>query len=79
MAQWTDVSRNLRKHGDFAGRSQREQDAYFAFFAGGEAPALRSLVISRIQMVLRLPKLADRLSLDWKPWGVSPRRVTNQE
>lgn len=34
MTDWTQITRNARTHGDFAGRSIAEQDAFFAFFAG---------------------------------------------
>jgi len=34
MADWTDIYRNSKRHGDFAGRNEAEQDAYFEFFAG---------------------------------------------
>lgn len=34
MANWEDISRNAKTRGDFAGRTQAEQDAYFIFFAG---------------------------------------------
>lgn len=34
MSDWTQISTNRRRTGGFAGRSAREQDAYFEFFAG---------------------------------------------
>lgn len=34
MTDWTEITRNARKSGDFAGRSTAEQDAYFVAFAG---------------------------------------------
>ena len=34
MTDWTEITRNARTSGDFAGRSTAEQDAYFATFAG---------------------------------------------
>ena len=36
MTNWANISRNAKTHGDFAGRTQAEQDAYFVFFAGPE-------------------------------------------
>ena len=33
MTDWTEITRNARTSGDFAGRSTAEQDAYFAAFA----------------------------------------------
>ena len=37
MANWANISRNAKTHGDFAGRTEAEQDAYFNFFAGPES------------------------------------------
>lgn len=39
MTDWTEITRNARTSGDFAGRSTAEQDAYFAAFAG-DGPGL---------------------------------------
>ena len=36
MANWENIHRNVKKYGDFGGRTQSEQDAYFEFFAGQE-------------------------------------------
>lgn len=46
MANWVNISRNAKAHGDFAGRSKAEQDAYFEFFAGSEPSTLRSIITS---------------------------------
>ena len=43
MGNWTDIHRNLRNHGDFVGRRQAEQDAYFEFFSGSETTLGKSL------------------------------------
>ena len=47
MADWADISYNAKKHGDFAGRSKTEQDAYFEFFASTqrEAFSLRLFIV----------------------------------
>ncbi len=36
MNNWAQISKNSRKHGDFAGRSSKEQDAYFEFFSDSD-------------------------------------------
>ncbi len=36
MSNWDNIERNVNKYGDFAGRTQAEQDAYYEFFAGTE-------------------------------------------
>ena len=46
MANWANISRNAKTHGDFAGRSKAEQDAYFEFFAGSEPSTLKSIFVS---------------------------------
>lgn len=43
MANWANISRNAKAHGDFAGRSKEEQDVYFEFFAGPEPSKLKSI------------------------------------
>lgn len=43
MANWANISRNAKTHGDFAGRTQAEQDAYFIFFAGPEPQKQRAI------------------------------------
>ncbi|MCR9055873.1 MAG: hypothetical protein NXI02_00925 [Rhodobacteraceae bacterium] len=66
MADWADISRSAKKHGDFAGRTKSEQDAYFEFFAGPESSRLPAvglrlfMVFARVIQVhiirgLRLP------------------------
>ena len=47
MANWANISRNAKIHGDFAGRAQAEQDAYFEFFAGPE-PSDRETIAPKI-------------------------------
>lgn len=57
MADWADISRNAKKHGDFAGRTRSEQEAYFEFFAGSknsQHQAIRlklSVIFARINRV----------------------------
>ena len=46
MADWANITRNAKIHGDFAGRSTREQDAYFEFFAGSEPSILETTFVS---------------------------------
>lgn len=55
MANWTGISRNSRKHGHFAGQSEREQDAYFDFFAGQDQSPLAKTRIA-LQKILRYAK-----------------------
>lgn len=43
MADWANISRNAKTHGDFAGRRTPEQDAYFEFFAGSEPRTLKAI------------------------------------
>lgn len=50
MANWIDISRNAKTHGDFAGRSYAEQDAYFEFFAGSE-PGDRDAIAARVRKI----------------------------
>ena len=47
MANWDNISRNAKTHGDFAGRTHAEQDAYFIFFAG---PKPRKAVATRLKV-----------------------------
>jgi len=64
MADWADISRNAKKHGDFAGRTISEQEAYFDFFVGSENSHLQairlklSMVFVRINRVYHHPVLS---------------------
>lgn len=53
MANWERISRNAKTHGDFAGRTQAEQDAYFAFFAGPEPCNLKDALGKMLSLVSR--------------------------
>lgn len=43
MTNWATLQKTSRRHGDFAGRSDAEQDAYFAAFAGSDGGRLAGL------------------------------------
>ena len=58
MANWTDITRNLNTHGNFAGKSAVEQDAYFDFFAGSDRRPIgemQSFVSGTFRQMLKLP------------------------
>lgn len=61
MADWASISRTARTHGDYAGRKQAEQDAYFAFFAGTKAGGrVRSVAKFRNTFASLKPMVAAR-------------------
>ena len=53
MSDWDSVTRNLKRHGTFAGQSGAEQDAYFDYFSGAtRAPGTRRLRWRRPRITL---------------------------
>ncbi len=70
MADWTDIRRTSAKHGHFAGQSDREADAYFAFFAGPDTP-LRQRAARALSRAWRL--LPHQTTQG--PWRKTPSRL----
>lgn len=59
MADWTDMTNNLRRSGHFAGSSETERDAYFDFFAGSDGAAagfVRATFSRALGQAIRLEK-----------------------
>ena len=66
MQNWDAILRNSRSTGHFAGASQRDQDAYFAFFDGGDFRLVSRFSMFRswlTRSVQVLPKNAKRQAL----------------
>lgn len=76
MANWANISRNAKAHGDFAGRSKAEQDAYFEFFAGSEPSTLKVIFVffRRVFDKVEAPRTAD--GLRWRIDGVASSKST---
>ncbi|MEO0485356.1 MAG: hypothetical protein AAF092_05540 [Pseudomonadota bacterium] len=73
MQDLTTITRNARTHGDFAGRTVQEQDAYFAFFAGDTEPLKPHAATHALHAVISLTLS----SLRWRGPGVaSPKGQT---
>ncbi|MFK8035966.1 MAG: hypothetical protein AB8B94_17665 [Hyphomicrobiales bacterium] len=79
MADWTDITRNLKAHGHFAGRSETEQDAYFEFIAGPDREFGRKI---RIEVPKALSQVIEQFyscSFRWVLSGLSSIGVTNKQ
>ena len=71
MADWANIYRTAKTHGDFLGRTQAEQDAYFAFFAGSQ-PGNRGEITTRLRNIwTRLGKYNAARSLRRPPFTVA--------
>lgn len=75
MTHWITISRNAARHGDFAGRSQREQDAYFEFFAGADTTNSDTFRMFVSQIVQRTSNLAP---LQWVSSRLACRPVRSK-
>lgn len=74
MADWTDMTNNLRRSGHFAGSSETERDAYFDFFAGSDGAAagfIRAAFSKALGQAIRLEK---GRGLRWITFGLASRR-----
>ena len=79
MATWTDMSRNSKKHGDFAGRCKVEQDAYFEFFASTETSLHKTIKIALAKLVHRIIQISKMRRLRWTPPRLVYPEVTNRD
>ncbi len=76
MANWANISRNAKAHGDFAGRSKAEQDAYFEFFAGSEPSTLESIFGSVRKVFGKVKGTRTAHGLRWPIVGVASSKPT---
>ena len=79
MATWIDMSRNSKKHGNFAGRSKVEQDAYFEFFAGTEISLYKTIRNALAKLVCRIIQISNMRGLRWTPPRLDYSEVTNRD
>lgn len=79
MATWTDMSRNSKKHGSFAGRSKIEQDAYFEFFAGTEISLYKVIRIALAKLIDRIIQISKMRRLRLAPPRLVYSEVTNRD
>lgn len=77
MSDWTKISRNLNKHGDFVGRSEAEQDAYYAFFAGPTHEPFNAAVNAQAKALKQLRRITGN-SLRWMFIGLSFPKANNR-
>ena len=76
MADWANISRNAKIHGDFAGRRKEEQDAYFEFFAGSE-PSILDAIFARVGSVFaKVQGIPTERGLRWPVAGVASCKPT---
>lgn len=78
MPNWDDITRNVKTHGDFAGREEIEQDAYFAFFAGRADPLHQSTSLILSKVLNRLTKVCTKAGLRWPLVGVALLKATSR-
>lgn len=78
MANWQDITLNAKTHGDFAGRKEAEQDAYFAFFGGPATPLHTSASLILSKVLTRLIHMRTRASLRLHPVGVALPKATTR-
>lgn len=79
MVDWTVISRNRKKHGHFAGRSEIEQNAYFDFFAGPDKETGSGKRVSLINLLPHLSRLMDQYVLRWMPFLLASMKHTNRQ
>ena len=63
MANWTDMGRNLQRHGHFAGTNEAEQDAYFTFISGDQDDAVPGIGLTTQKVVSLIAALSARAVL----------------
>lgn len=71
MANWANISRNAKTHGDFAGRTTAEQDAYFEFFAGSEPSGDKALFMNVGRVFAKVQNIRAARGLRWPFAGVA--------
>ena len=76
MTNWENILQQAKSHGDFAGRSQAEQDAYYEFFAGAEIGSFGALAPGVRQAAKKLHKFMDTLVLRRRQFGVASSQST---
>ena len=76
MTNWENILQHAKSHGDFAGRSQAEQDAYYEFFAGAEIGSFGALASGVRQAANKLHKFTDTFVLRRRPFGVASSQST---
>ena len=76
MTNWENILQQAKSHGNFAGRSQAEQDAYFEFFAGAETGKINALASGVHQAANKLHKFMDTFVLRRRPFGVASSQST---
>lgn len=77
MANWTGISRNLKRNGHFAGHSEIEQDAYFEFFAGSDRSYLKTIRVLLRKTLRHVTGRPDERSLHGMPPRLAYPRVNN--
>lgn len=78
MPNWDDIIRNAKTYGDFSGRNEKEQDAYFAFFEGPAEPLHKSTVLVLSKIITRLTKGCIKAGLRGPSVGVALRKATSR-
>ena len=79
MANWANIARNAKAHGDFAGRTQAEQDAYFEFFAGAE-PVKGATIGTNVRTFFANAQFTRALrGLRWPQLAVASPQSTSSE
>lgn len=76
MANWEKILHHAKTHGDFAGRSQAEQDAYFKFFAGAQTRKFDALASGFLITSTAMHKIMTTLVLRRRPFGVASSQST---
>lgn len=71
MADWTGIANNMRQHGQFAGRSGTDEDAYFIFFAGSDRPATGFVRAALSRALAVASRLENGRGLRWMPFGLA--------
>lgn len=79
MANWANIARNAKAHGDFAGRTQAEQDAYFEFFAGAE-PVKGETIATKVRTFVAVARFMRALrGLRWSQFAVTSSHSTSSK
>lgn len=71
MANWANISRNAKTHGDFAGRTTAEQDVYYEFFAGSEPNGDKAIFMNVGRVLAKVQSIRAARGLRWPFAGVA--------
>ena len=63
MADWTQITKNMKTYGHFSGQSKSEQDAYYEFFAGNDLSLRKHSQLSLRSGLGFIKKVIDRSSV----------------